>query len=62
VERPERRREILDEALGHVERQLELIRHRRAELGRLEDELAAKRRQLRSRRGELDDLAAAAPS
>jgi MerR family transcriptional regulator, repressor of the yfmOP operon len=53
VEDPVRRREILDEALGHVERQLELIRKRRAELGRLEGELVAKRRRLRSRVREL---------
>jgi MerR family transcriptional regulator, repressor of the yfmOP operon len=49
VEDPERRREILREALGHIERQLELIRHRRTELERLEDELTAKRRRVRSR-------------
>ena len=49
VEDPERRREILREAIGHIERQLELIRHRRTELERLEDELTAKRRRVRSR-------------
>ena len=49
VEDPERRREILREAIGHIERQLELIRRRRAELERLEDELTAKRRRARSR-------------
>ena len=49
-----RRREILDEALGHVERQLELIRRRTAELARLEEELVAKRRRLRARLREQD--------
>ena len=49
VQDPERRREILREAIGHIERQLELIRHRRTELERLEDELTAKRRRVRSR-------------
>jgi MerR family transcriptional regulator, repressor of the yfmOP operon len=49
VEDPERRREILREAIGHIERQLKLIRRRRRELERLEDELTAKRRRARSR-------------
>jgi MerR family transcriptional regulator, repressor of the yfmOP operon len=49
VEDPERRREILSEAIGHIERQLELIRRRRTQLERLEDELTAKRRRARSR-------------
>jgi DNA-binding transcriptional MerR regulator len=58
VENPERRREILGEALGHVERQLELIRRRRAEIARFEEELTAKRRRLRARLRELDREAA----
>jgi DNA-binding transcriptional MerR regulator len=49
VEDPERRREILEEALGHIERQLELIQRRRSELQRLADELTARRRRVRSR-------------
>jgi MerR family transcriptional regulator, repressor of the yfmOP operon len=52
VEDPVRRREILDEALGHVDRQLELIRQRRDELVRLEGELTTQRRRLRARRRE----------
>jgi DNA-binding transcriptional MerR regulator len=52
VEDPVRRREILDEALGHVDRQLELIRQRRDELVRLEEELTTQRRRLRARRRE----------
>jgi DNA-binding transcriptional MerR regulator len=53
VEDPVRRREILDEAVGHVDRQLELIRRRRDELAKLERELQSKRRRLRSRQREL---------
>jgi DNA-binding transcriptional MerR regulator len=41
--------EILDEAIGHIGRQLALVRGRRAQLERLEAELAARRRQLRER-------------
>jgi DNA-binding transcriptional MerR regulator len=44
-----RPREILEEAIGHIERQLALVRGRRAQLEGLEDELAARRRQLRER-------------
>ena len=44
-----RRREIIDEALGHIGRQLALVRGRRAQLERLEEELSVKRRQLRDR-------------
>ena len=40
---PARRRELLQEALGHLERQLELVRHRAAELVKLERELSATR-------------------
>ena len=62
VDDPERRHQIVDQALGHVERQLELIRRRRARLGRLEEELTAKRRQLRSRLDELDQEPTASPT
>ncbi len=44
---------LLDEALPHVERQLELVRRRRDELVRLERELTAKRRDILSRKREL---------
>jgi MerR family transcriptional regulator, repressor of the yfmOP operon len=40
---PARRRELLQEALGHLERQLELVRHRAAELEKLERELSQTR-------------------
>ncbi len=49
VEDPVRRREIVEEGLSHIGRQLELIRGRRAALERLEEELTARRRRLRSR-------------
>lgn len=48
-----RRREIVEEGLAHVERQLELARARRAELTALETELTARRRRLRTRLKEL---------
>ena len=48
---PQRRRELLAEALGHIDRQLELVRHRAAELAKLQDELSrdaqARRRKIR---------------
>ena len=47
IEDPVRRREVLFEALGHVERQLELAQRRRAEVTGLERELRAKHDRLR---------------
>jgi DNA-binding transcriptional MerR regulator len=44
-----RPREILEEAIGHIGRQLELVRRRRDQLDGLESELSARRRQLRDR-------------
>jgi DNA-binding transcriptional MerR regulator len=52
---PGRRRELLNEALGHIERQLELVRHRTTELGKLEHELAETRRRVRRRLREQDE-------
>jgi MerR family transcriptional regulator, repressor of the yfmOP operon len=49
----EERLRLLDEALPHVETQLELVRRRREELTRLQEELSAKRRQILARRREL---------
>ncbi len=54
IDDPVRRREVLEEALGYVERQLELVRRRREELTRLERELRARRRRLRSRLRDLE--------
>jgi DNA-binding transcriptional MerR regulator len=46
VEDPVRRRQILEESLGHIARQLELVRRRREEIAGLEAELVAKRRRV----------------
>src|ERR1039457_6759444 len=40
---PERRRELLQEALGHLDRQLELVEHRASELSKLRRELSSTR-------------------
>ena len=47
------RSKLLEEALPHVETQLELVRRRKEELGRLEAELVAKRKRILERRREL---------
>jgi DNA-binding transcriptional MerR regulator len=44
---PEKRRALLEQALGHIENQLELVRGRRQELEKLEHELVEKRRSVR---------------
>jgi MerR family transcriptional regulator, repressor of the yfmOP operon len=44
---PARRRELLLEALGHLDRQLELVEHRASELSKLHSELAATRQRVR---------------
>ncbi len=51
---PGRRRELLHESLGHIDRQLELVRHRAAELSKLHDELSDTRKRVRRRIRELD--------
>ena len=43
TEDPATRRRLLEASLGHITNQLELVRHRQEELGRLEEELVAKR-------------------
>jgi MerR family transcriptional regulator, repressor of the yfmOP operon len=48
IEDPVRRREVLDESLGHIARQLELLRRRRDEIAKLEEELLARRKRVRS--------------
>jgi DNA-binding transcriptional MerR regulator len=48
----DRRREILDQALGHVERQLDLLARRRAEIAKLERELQERRGSLQARLAE----------
>lgn len=47
VEDPVRRRQILEESLGHIAKQLELVRRRRGEIAKLEAELLAKRKRVR---------------
>ncbi len=49
VEDPARRREILEQGLGYVDRQLALVRRRRDEIAKLEGELSAHRRRLTRR-------------
>ena len=50
---PARRREILDEALTYVERQLGRVRRRREEIDALESELVERRERIRARLAEL---------
>ena len=49
-----RRRELLEEALGHLDRQLQLVRHRAAELSKFEHELSETRRRVRRKLRELE--------
>jgi DNA-binding transcriptional MerR regulator len=49
----DRRRQILTAALGHLDRQLELVRRRRREIETLERELTARRARVRHRMQEL---------
>jgi MerR family transcriptional regulator, repressor of the yfmOP operon len=49
TEDPRRRARLLEEALGHLDRQLELVRRRVAELAALEAELAERRERVVSR-------------
>lgn len=44
---PERRRKLLEEALGHIDLQLELVDHRASELSKLRDELSTTRKRVR---------------
>jgi MerR family transcriptional regulator, repressor of the yfmOP operon len=48
-----RRKELLDEALGHIDRQLELVRHRAQELTKLEHELCETRKRVKRKIREL---------
>lgn len=56
---PERREELLREALGHIERQLELVEHRAAELAKLRRELRDTRARVRRKLRALDEAAVA---
>ena len=55
VEDPVRRRQILEESLGHIAKQLELVRRRREQIAALEEELVGRRKRVR---GLLRDLGA----
>jgi DNA-binding transcriptional MerR regulator len=57
---PERRRELLLQAQGHIDRQLELVEHRAAELAKLREELLSTRSRVRKRLRELDEIPAPA--
>jgi MerR family transcriptional regulator, repressor of the yfmOP operon len=50
---PERRQELLEEALGHIDRQLQLVERRAAELGKLKEELCETRTRVRRKLREL---------
>jgi DNA-binding transcriptional MerR regulator len=50
----DRRRELLNEALGHIERQLALVRHRASELAKLDTELSETRKRVKRKIRELD--------
>jgi DNA-binding transcriptional MerR regulator len=56
---PERRRELLLEAQGHIDRQLELVRKRVVELTKLQEELSETRKRVRRRVREIDAQAEA---
>src|SRR5438105_15172520 len=51
---PARRRELLTESLGHLDRQLTLVRHRADELAKLDRELDERRKRVRRKLRELD--------
>jgi DNA-binding transcriptional MerR regulator len=51
-----RRRELLNESLGHLGRQLELVEYRMGELTKLREELSQTRSRVRDRLRELDAL------
>jgi DNA-binding transcriptional MerR regulator len=53
TEDPECREALLHEALGHLDRQLELVRARRRDLDALESDLAERRRRVKRRLREL---------
>jgi DNA-binding transcriptional MerR regulator len=55
-----RRRELLGEALGHIERQLALVRHRASELAKLEQELCETRKRVKRKLREADAQAGGA--
>jgi MerR family transcriptional regulator, repressor of the yfmOP operon len=57
---PARRRELLQQALGHIDRQLALVRKRAGELSKLEHELSETRKRARRKIREIDARAGGA--
>jgi DNA-binding transcriptional MerR regulator len=57
---PDQRRRLLDQAAEHISNQLKLVRGRKQELERLERELVARQRRVRTRLREIDADHAAA--
>jgi DNA-binding transcriptional MerR regulator len=55
TEDPRRREQLLEQALGHLDRQLELVRARRHDLDALELDLAERRRRVSRRLEELHE-------
>jgi len=51
---PARRRQLLSQALGHIDRQLGLVRNRAAELERLQEQLTETRKRAKRKIRELD--------
>jgi DNA-binding transcriptional MerR regulator len=51
---PAEQKQLLDQAHGHVEAQLALVRSRRAALDQLEGELTSRRKRIRSRLKQID--------
>jgi MerR family transcriptional regulator, repressor of the yfmOP operon len=52
--KPQRRKALLQEALGHIERQLQLVRGRAKELQKLEQDLSQTRSRVKRRLRDLD--------
>jgi DNA-binding transcriptional MerR regulator len=50
----QRRRELLEEAAGHIDRQFQLVEHRQSELAKLREELCQTRKRVRRRLRELE--------
>jgi predicted nucleotidyltransferase len=61
VEDPARLREIVTEALGHLDLQLSLVHRRQAELATLEDDLRQRRERALGRLAGIADAPASAP-
>jgi MerR family transcriptional regulator, repressor of the yfmOP operon len=56
----QRRRQLLEEAQGHIDRQLQLVENRQGELAKLREELCQTRKRVRRRLRELEGAGAQA--